>query len=346
MGEELWHSLGGHRMRYLRLTPQQTKSGLAGDPGLGPAAKLHPARPPLVLIHGLLGYSFSWRHNLEALAHEREIYAVDLLGIGYSDRPRPGAVDFGLHATAGRMLEWLKALGLRNVDLLGTSHGGAVAMTMAALEREHASGTAVGRLVLIAPANPWSHLGARRIAFLGSGFGRWMAGLFAPTRATSARAGDPSTPRFKSARRAARSLALSRMYGDPTKITFATLDGYSRMMDSPGTIEYALEVVRSWTQDMRELKSQFHLLANVPALLLWGSLDRAVAPESAYELAANLENAKLIVMNGIGHMPYEEAPEEFNRLVLDFLDGDDSSAEQGKGASSQVGSSPDAPNSD
>jgi pimeloyl-ACP methyl ester carboxylesterase len=90
--------------------------------------------------------------------------------------------------------------------------------------------------------------------------------------------------------------------------------------------------VRSWKQDMRELKSRFHVLANVPTLLVWGSLDRAVAPESAYELAANLENARLIVMNGIGHMPYEEAPEEFNRLVLDFLDGDDSSAEQGKGA--------------
>ena len=220
-------------------------------------------------------------------------------------------------------LEWLEALGLRNVDLLGTSHGGAVAMMMASLEREHGSSAAVGRLVLAAPANPWSHLGATRIAFLGSSFGRWMAGL--------------SLPQFKRGRWAARSVALSRMYGDPTKITVETLDGYSRMMDLPGSIEYALEVVRSWNHDMRELKSRFHVLANVPALLLWGSLDRAVAPESAHELAANLKNAKLTVMNGIGHMPYEEAPEPFNRLVLDFLDGGDSPA---------VGSSPDAPNSD
>jgi pimeloyl-ACP methyl ester carboxylesterase len=340
LGEELWHSFGGHRMRYLRLTPQQAKSRLAGDPGLGPATKRHSPRLPLVLIHGLLGYSFSWRHNLEALAHEREVYAVDLLGIGYSDRPRPApagatdTVDFGLHATAGRMLEWLQALGLRKVDLLGTSHGGAVAMMMAALEREHPSGTAVGRLLLAAPANPWSHLGATHIAFFGSSFGRWMTGLFAPTRATSARAWAPSTPGFRRARRAARSLALSRMYGDATKITVETLDGYGRMMDLPGTIEYALEVVRSWKQDMRELKSRFQVLANLPALLLWGSLDRAVAPASAYQLAANLSNARLIVMNGIGHMPYEEAPDEFNRLVLDFLDGGGSPAGPGESTSS------------
>jgi pimeloyl-ACP methyl ester carboxylesterase len=277
----------------------------------------------LVLIHGLLGYSFSWRHNLEALSQEREVYAVDLLGIGYSDRPRPGTVDLGLHATAGRLLEWLDALGLRNVDLLGTSHGGAVAMMMAALERENGSGAAVRRLMLAAPANPWSHLGAMRIAFLSSSFGRWMTGL--------------SPVRLKRGLRAARSVALSRMYGDPKKITVETLNGYGRMIDLPGTIEYALEVVRSWNHDMRELKSRIHVLADVPALLLWGSLDHAVAPESAHELAANLKNAKLIVMNGIGHMPYEEAPEPFNQLVLDFLDGGDSPV---------VGSSPDARNSD
>ncbi len=127
------------------------------------------------------------------------------------------------------------------------------------------------------------------------------------------------------------------MYGDPKKVTVETLNGYGRMIDLPGTIEYALEVVRSWKHDMRELKSRLPVLANVPALLLWGSLDRAVAPDSVHKLASNLKNAKLIVMNGIGHMPYEEAPELFNRLVLDFLDGADTRA---------VGSSPDAPNFD
>lgn len=291
-------------MRYLRL---------------GPATKLHSPRPPLVLIHGLLGYSFSWRHNFEVLAQERETYAVDLLGIGYSERPRRGRVDFGLHATAERLLEWLRALGLRDADLLGTSHGGAVAMMMAALEREHGTGTAIGRLVLVAPANPWSRLGARRIAFLGSKLAGWIAWL--------------PMPRFDLGLRAARSAALSRMYGDPSKITAETLDGYSQMADLPGTIEYALEVVRSWKQDMRELKSRFPVLAEVPALLLWGSLDRAVAPESAHELAARLRNSRLINMKGIGHMPYEEAPDEFNRLVLDFLDGGDCTAKQSESKS-------------
>jgi pimeloyl-ACP methyl ester carboxylesterase len=133
---------------------------------------------------------------------------------------------------------------------------------------------------------------------------------------------------------------MSRMYGDPTKITAETLEGYSRMMDLPGSIEYALAIVRSWNQDMRELKSRIPVLADMPALLLWGSLDRAVAPAGAHELAAKLNHAQLIVMNGIGHMPYEEAPEQFNRLVLDFLDCVDSHAEQGASMSSPELQSP------
>lgn len=319
LADELWHSFGGHHMRYLRLTPRQAKKSVPGYSGLEAEIVPRLSPPPLVLIHGLLGYSFSWRRNLEALAREREVYAVDLLGIGYSDRPRPGSVDFGLRATAVRMLDWLQALGLKNVDLLGTSHGGAVAMMMAALEREQGLGPAIGRLVLSAPANPWSHSGAGRIAVLSSGIGRWMAGLV-----------------LGSARlqRHVQSIALKRMYGDPGRITPDTLDGYRRMMAIPGAIDYALEVVRSWKQDMRELNSRFHFLADVPALLLWGSLDRAVALASGYELAANLRNASLVVMDGIGHMPYEEAPEQFNRLTLDFLDRSSSPADESERAGS------------
>jgi len=43
---------------------------------------------PLVLLHGLLGYSFSWRLNLAALAQHRRVLALDQLGVGFSDHPQ------------------------------------------------------------------------------------------------------------------------------------------------------------------------------------------------------------------------------------------------------------------
>ena len=112
----------GARMRYLRA-------------GSGPV---------LILMHGLLGYSFSWRFTLPALAPYATVYAPDLLGAGFSDRPR--GIDHSMHATALRVLRFIENLrlenlglgnpGLESFDLLGTSHGGAVAIMVAAVSAE------------------------------------------------------------------------------------------------------------------------------------------------------------------------------------------------------------------
>ena len=87
--------------------------------------------PPLVLLHGLMGYSFSWRFTLPVLSHYATVYAVDMLGAGFSDRPV--GLDCRLRANAGRVLHFLDAVGIRSFDLLGTSYGGALAMMAADL---------------------------------------------------------------------------------------------------------------------------------------------------------------------------------------------------------------------
>src|ERR1700745_1327262 len=102
--EECWMDLDGARMRYLRT-------------GSGPA---------LILLHGLLAYSFSWRFTMPALAPYATVYAPDLIGAGFSDRPV--GLDRSMRGTARRLLRFIQGLGISSFDLLGTSHGGAVAM--------------------------------------------------------------------------------------------------------------------------------------------------------------------------------------------------------------------------
>ncbi|MGA8215853.1 MAG: alpha/beta fold hydrolase, partial [Candidatus Sulfotelmatobacter sp.] len=106
--EECWMDVDGARMRYLRA-------------GSGPA---------MVLLHGLLGYSFSWRYTMPALATYAEVYAPDMMGAGFSDRP--AGLDHSMRGTAKRLLRFIKNLGISSFDLLGTSYGGAVAMMAAA----------------------------------------------------------------------------------------------------------------------------------------------------------------------------------------------------------------------
>jgi len=77
--------------------------------------------------------------------------------------------------------------------------------------------------------------------------------------------------------------------------------------------------VRTWTADLREMEATLPKLAGIPALLMWGSKDSAVYASSAAPLAKYFPNSKLIVFPGVGHLPYEECAEEFNRELIEFV---------------------------
>src|SRR4051812_47739659 len=123
---------------------------------------------PLILIHGLMGYSFSWRFAIPALAAHATVYGIDNLGAGFSI-PSAG-MDCSMRASAARVLQFADALRLSEFDLLGTSYGGAVAMMVAALSAKGRD-PRLKRLVLVAPVNPWSSHGRRLAPFIGSRFG-------------------------------------------------------------------------------------------------------------------------------------------------------------------------------
>jgi pimeloyl-ACP methyl ester carboxylesterase len=57
----------------------------------------------------------------------------------------------------------------------------------------------------------------------------------------------------------------------------------------------------------------------IPTLLMWGSKDSAVYASSGAALAKYFSSSRLIVFPGVGHLPYEECPEEFNRALIEFL---------------------------
>ena len=255
--------------------------------------------PALILLHGLLGYSFSWRYTMPELSPYATVYAPDMMGAGFSDRP--AGLDHSMRGTARRLLRFVERLGISSFDLLGTSHGGAVAMIAAAECLGRNSGLRVRKLVLVAPVNPYSAHGRRLAPFLGSRFG---AALF---RMTSAHMRF-SYPYWH-----------SRMYGDRGRIPPGTLEGYVAPLAKPGLFEHALSIVRTWTADLRDLELTVPKLAGVPTLLMWGGKDSAVYASSAERLARHFLNSRLIVFPGIGHLPYEECPKEFNRALIEFL---------------------------
>ncbi len=270
--ESLYANVDGHRMHY-----QKCGSGA-----------------PLLLIHGMLGYCFSWRFNMRELGAAATVYAPDMLGMGHSDRI--AGLDASLAATADRLFMFMDEVGLAQVDLLGTSHGGALAMWMAASRPER-----VRRLILVAPANPFSTECEPLLTFYQSSLGKWFA------------------PRVPHLPRAVQELALGRMYGNAERVVDGTLDGYMEPLRTVGTAEHVLNLIATWHKDMAELRKLLCNLPPVPVLLVWGDRDRAVGLKSCALLRKHMQMSRLVVMQGAGHLAYEERPQEFNTAVLKFL---------------------------
>lgn len=111
----------------------------------------------------------------------------------------------------------------------------------------------------------------------------------------------------------------SRLYADAAKIPPGSLEGYKAPLAMPGLFEHALSIVRTWTQDLEELQTLLPKLSPIPTLLMWGSKDPAVYPSSLEPLARYFANSRSVVFPRVGHLPYEECPDEFNRELIQFL---------------------------
>jgi len=283
---EHWLDLPDGRMRYLKA-------------GAGPA---------LILVHGLMGYSFSWRFTIPAVATHATVYAIDNLGAGFSTA-REG-MDSTVRATAERVLQFVDSLGIKDFDLLGTSHGGGVAIMVAAVceeRRAQRDQPRLRRLVLVAPVNPWSPHGKRLAPFLGSAAGSLV---------------------FRNTIERWRSLDylwLRRLFGDGAKIPPDSLEGYRQPVFKNRAFRHAARIIKNWTADLAELEAALPKIRDYPTLLIWGTKDRAVDFRSAEPLRRNFRDVRLVAFDGVGHLPYEEASEDFNRALVDFLTGAPSS---------------------
>jgi pimeloyl-ACP methyl ester carboxylesterase len=275
-----------------------TQHGLKGEFIDVLGARMHYVRtgsgPALLLIHGIVGSESNWRRNIAALAQNASVYALDLVNMGKSQRV--AGADIDLEATADRVAACMDALGLDQADIAGHSHGGAVALMLAARHPER-----VRSLILFAPINPFNTFEKSLIRLYKTAPGRMLARC------------APYLPR------PVQLIALGRMYGDPARIVKETLGGYIDGMRVAGTVDHILAIVRGWYADLASLKAALPLVAQVPTLLIWGDRDRAVSVSSGMKLHRELPESELVIISGGGHVVFEEMPEECDRAMVRWL---------------------------
>jgi pimeloyl-ACP methyl ester carboxylesterase len=255
--------------------------------------------PALLLVHGLMGYSWSWRFNMRELAQSFTVYAPDLPGCGFSQRA--DSLCGSLESDAEGLIALMDAIGVDQFYLLGSSRGGGVAIVVAGLLAQRGMLRRIPRLILCAPVNPWSRFGRQRVRWFTAPVGRQFVIHIAPHLHSIMK------------------MYYRDMYGDPSRIAPRSVEGYAAGLLVPRTFQHLVRIMRGWHPDLRQIESTLPRLQALPTLLLWGSRDTVVYPSSAHDLQDRLANSTTLVIDGVGHLPYEELPAEFNQIVGEFL---------------------------
>ena len=253
----------------------------------------------LLLLHGLSSNLLIWRRNLDALAQDLRVIALDLPGYGQSP---PAPVPLSMPYLASLVLEVVYKLGLSQVTLGGHSMGGQIALT-AALRYPQT----ITRLVLAAPAG-FERFDPLQAAFLRRSF-----------RPEAVQRTSPLTLR--------RNLQLS-FYRYPAEADFI-LDDRLELAKSPAFGAYAQTVSESIDAMLNgPVWAQLPQLTQ-PVLIVFGENDPLIPnrlfkpwgrPRRIAEAgAARIPDSSLVMLPRCGHFVPFEQPDAFNTAVTGYL---------------------------
>lgn len=250
------------------------------------------SNPALVLIHGFASSTLVWSKVFLNLAQAGfHVIAIDMLGFGYSGKPRNG--EYTIAGQASLLMRLLERLGIQRTTLVGSSYGGAVAATCALDYPEQ-----VEKLVLVGTVNNNEPLRYHLMRLFG-------APVF----------GDVVSPLLIGSRRLLRR-RMKRVYDrHEWVLDERRVDARHFPLRAAGTQRAMIRTVRGW--DAERISREAHLIRQ-PTLLLWGENDIEIPLADGERLHQQIEGSRLVVFLNCGHLPHEEYPEAFTELVTDF----------------------------
>jgi pimeloyl-ACP methyl ester carboxylesterase len=255
-----------------------------------------PDAPAMILIHGFAASNLVWSKVLLELGEAGfRVIAPDLLGYGYSDKPR--SLDYTIPRQAEMIISLMRQLGIERAVLVGSSYGGAIAATIALDHPE-----LVEKLILVGAVT-----NNKPTRFL-------LMRLFG-----SPIIGDILSPLLVGSRRLLR-LRMKRVYDRHSWVLDERrVDARHLPLRTRGAHRAIIRTVRRW--DAERVSRDAHLLA-VPTLLIWGDTDREVPLRDAERLYEEVPDSRLIVFRACGHLPQEEYPQAFVEVVCEFCLGE------------------------
>jgi len=256
------------------------------------------AGPDVVLIHGLGGAKSSFFDTAAALSKRYRVHALDLPGFGASSKP--ATAPYTARWFAETVRDTMDALGIARAHVVGNSMGGRVAIELGLRHPDR-----VARLALLCPA----------VAFVKRTYHPIVRALrpelgLLPHQFSR----DKVAEHFWS------------LFADPDAIdpsvADVVVDEFQRIYSSAGGRIAFLSAARNIYLDAPYGRNGFYgrlSRLEAPTLFVWGSHDRVIPPAFARHVTRWLPSAEQIVLEGCGHVPQVELPEQTIGLLQDFF---------------------------
>lgn len=246
--------------------------------------------PPLLLLHGTAGSLENFSSNIAALAEHFHVYAIDMLGCGWTEKPD---FDYLIPDYAEHAMRFLDTVGIQSVRIIGVSLGSWVGARMATLQPER-----VSKLLMVAPAgiitDPEEE--ARVAAAVKAG-----------------RLNAAESPTWESV-----SKILERMVHDPSTLMPDIVAVRLAIYSAP-QMKAAMPHLLAFPGSGGDLKPEEWEAMQTPLLTI-ASIDAGdMFMRNAYAIAEIAPNATLVEMKACDHWPQFEQPEQFNNVAIDFL---------------------------
>lgn len=249
------------------------------------------AATPILLIHGLPDAGDSWISIAAALGRLCPVYAIDLAGYGYSERPE--IHDVSLSAQANYLAEFLDRLGFGRVVLVGHDIGGGIAQIIAARSPQR-----VDRMVLINSVIDahWPVLETRLLCVP-------LLGLMSLTLME---------------RRMWKHI-IKKGFFNRGKVTDALIHRYQHWYQGPLGRRRLIRNARAlknadltaWSDTIRAMPIQ--------TLIVWGREDRYLNAAPAKKLCQEMKHCRFVFIDDAGHYLLDEQPQRVADVIEEFL---------------------------
>eukprot|EP00884_Botryococcus_braunii_P018020 jgi/Botrbrau1/4901/Bobra.118_1s0015.1 len=307
-GWDYW-TYEGHRIHYVR----------AGTQG-----------PPVVLVHGFGASAYHWRYNVPALAANHRVFAVDLLGFGWSDKPLiSGYADYSVWQD--QLASFIQeVVGGEPVVLVGNSLGGYNSLATAVKYPQLVKG-----VVLLNGAGRFEEVKAAIEQVAEAALGDDQEGKKQVLRQAASSNGAEESSILSTVMKPVKEVmmrgtvyfsfmlakqpsrieqVLRNVYPDDQNIDNDLVASIVAPAQHPNAAEVFYRIITGSGQSLNSLLERL----DTPLFLLWGEADPWIGPRSAQRIRSLYPKAELVLVPA-GHCPHDEAPQQVNQELIRWI---------------------------